>query len=273
MKIAWATDIHLNFVDEATLLEFCRGIRESGAEAVLIGGDIAEASDLEKWLRFLEQKLERPVYFVLGNHDYYGGDIATVRRCVQTLGSDLLRWLPSVGIVALTTRTALIGHGGWGDGRLGEFAPAEVLLNDYLLIADLLESAGGPSRSSFLKNKDELKTKLQQLGDDAANTLRPTLEEAVERFSEVIVLTHVPPFRESCWYEGKISSAKWLPSFTCKAMGDLLLEAARTNPDCRITVLCGHTHGEGETRVLPNLCIQTGAAQYGTPDFRVLEVK
>jgi hypothetical protein len=189
------------------------------------------------------------------------------------MDSDLLFWLPHVGHIALTRNTALVGHGGWGDARLGVFSPTEILLNDYLLIADLLESAGGPSPSSFMRNIGGLEKKLQLLGDEAADTLRPALTEATERFPEVIVLTHVSPFRESCWYDGKISNAKWLPGFTCKAMGDLLAESARVRPSCQITVLCGHTHGGGESRVLSNLYVKTGSAQYGRPDFRIIEVK
>ncbi len=44
--------------------------------------------------------------------------------------------------------------------------------------------------------------------------------------------------------------------------------------DRQMTVLCGHTHGGGETEVLPNLRVLTGAAVYGEPKVqRVLEVE
>ena len=80
-----------------------------------------------------------------------------------------------------------------------------------------------------------------------------------------MVLTHVPPFREACWHEGRISDDNWLPHFTCKAVGDALLEAMAAAPDHRMTVLCGHTHGGGEAQVLPNLRVLTGDARYGQP--------
>ena len=45
------------------------------------------------------------------------------------------------------------------------------------------------------------------------------------------------------------------------------------NPDRRMTVLCGHTHGEGEASVPPNLTVLRGGAEYGEPKVqRVLEV-
>jgi hypothetical protein len=77
--------------------------------------------------------------------------------------------------------------------------------------------------------------------------------------------THVPPFRESCWHEGQVSNDDWLPLFTCKAVGDVLVEAMAAAPDQKMTVLCGHAHGGGEAEILPNLRVLTGGARYGNP--------
>jgi Icc protein len=33
-------------------------------------------------------------------------------------------------------------------------------------------------------------------------------------------------------------------------------------------VLCGHTHGEGDINILPNLRVVTGGARYGAPIFQ-----
>ena len=71
-RIAWLTDIHLNFLKEsAQRSEFFQHVRRTEAHAVLIAGDIAEAHDLVETLILIDDQLERPVYFVLGNHDYY----------------------------------------------------------------------------------------------------------------------------------------------------------------------------------------------------------
>ncbi len=46
------------------------------------------------------------------------------------------------------------------------------------------------------------------------------------------------------------------------------------HPDREMTVLCGHTHGEGEAQILPNLKVLTGGAEYGKPKVqRVLAVE
>lgn len=261
MQLAWATDIHLNFVSRREAAAFCQTIEASGADAVLIGGDIAEAHDVEDWLRFLEQQLERPIYFVLGNHDYYGGSIARVRERIaaRAEASRWLCWLDTADVVQLTESTGLVGHGGWADGRRGDYANSRVLLNDYLLIAEL----------SGL-DRETRRSKLMALGDEAAAHVRRALPSALDRFSHVVLLTHVPPFREACWHEGRISTDDFLPHFTCQAVGDVLLEIMRPRPDRTLTVLCGHTHGEGEARPLPNLCVRTGGAVYGRPALQPL---
>ena len=87
MKLAWATDVHLNFVSDSETARFCERIAQSEAEALLLGGDIGEAADLEGTLALLATTLRRPIYFVLGNHDYYGSDVQTVRDSVRALTS------------------------------------------------------------------------------------------------------------------------------------------------------------------------------------------
>ena len=272
MKLAWATDIHLSHASEAVDETFCADISDSGAEAVLLGGDIAEANNIETWLHFVSDRVRRPIYFVLGNHDYYGSDIATVRERMRTLDASCAIWLPRAGVVELSEHTALVGHGGWGDARFGNFdEPA--LLNDYFVIRDLRESTGDGHPLAVLNNLPALKRKLGELGDEAAQALLPFYRDALERFDEVLVLTHVPPFREACWHEGHISNDAWLPGFTCKAMGEMLSEGARDFPDTEVTVLCGHTHGSGEARISENLLTITGEARYGAPGFRIVNVK
>jgi Icc protein len=81
----------------------------------------------------------------------------------------------------------------------------------------------------------------------------------------VIVLTHVPPFRDACWHEGRISEEDGLPHFACRAVGERLVAVARANPERTITVRCGHTHSGGVARILPNLVVYTGAAEYRKP--------
>jgi 3',5'-cyclic AMP phosphodiesterase CpdA len=265
-RLAWLTDAHLNFLGPDEAAAFVASMAESDADAFLIGGDLGDSRDLALHLNALHTALTpRPVYFVLGNHDFYGSSIASVRETVRRLCTACagLHWLPASGVVPLTDATCLVGHGGWGDGRCGHYWGLRVRLNDWRFIDELVGL-----------NDERRLEKLEALGDEAAGHFRSVLPEALARFAHVVVLTHVPPFREACWHEGRISDDDWLPHFTCKAVGDVLLAAMEARPDRRMTVLCGHTHGAGEAQMLPNLRVLTGGAEYGQPRVQgVIEVE
>jgi hypothetical protein len=204
------------------------------------------------------------LYFVLGNHDFYRGSISGVREKMQALCAACpnLHWLPDAGVVPLTETTCLVGHDGWGDGRLGDYWDSQIELNDWELIEDFTR-LGKQARFA----------KLNELGDEAAEHLRKILPNALDGYRNVIVVTHVPPFHDACWHDGRISDDFWLPHFTCKAVGDVLVEAMRAHPDNQMTVYCGHTHGAGEAEILPNQRVSTGGAVYGNPEVqRVIEV-
>src|SRR5262245_13897401 len=131
MRLAWATDIHLNFLSPAQARSFYCKVGETAPDAVLLSGDIAEAPSVERYLLEMAEHLQRPLYFVLGNHDFYGGSIQDVRARMAALSAEhrWLRWLNVAGVVPLTEETALVGHDGWADGRLGRGADSPVLLN------------------------------------------------------------------------------------------------------------------------------------------------
>jgi Icc-related predicted phosphoesterase len=264
MRAIWLTDLHLNFAAAGPRREFYQSLRACAADAILLGGDIAEAPSLAQYLAELEAATEQPIYFVLGNHDFYGSSFAAVRREVRTLvkSSERLIWLTEAGVVALSQTTGLIGHDSWADGRLGDGAASGVMLNDFLLIQELRTNS-----------QAELFDRLGEIGDRAAREAEANLCEALRRYRRVIFLTHVPPFREACWHEGRISDSDFLPHFTCKAMGDMLVRRMEEHPDCELTVLCGHTHGQGAVRVGQNILVRTGGAEYGRPAIQnVLEV-
>ena len=243
MRLAWLTDLHLNFVTPGHVDRLCRAVREAGADAVLLGGDIAEAPDVEEQLEGLGPEraagLLRP-----GQPRLLPGEHRPRPRRGRGLCARVprLHWPPASGVIELTTETTLVGHDGWADGRFGDYERSEVFLNDYLLIEEL---AGLDENERLLR--------LNALGDEAAAHFRAVLPGALARSRRVIVLTHVPPFREACWHRGRVSDDAWLPHFACKAVGEVLVEAMASHPECEMTVLCGHTHSAGEAQVLPNL--------------------
>ena len=263
-RLVWLTDVHLNFVDLDRVGLLLDQIDQQQPDAVLISGDIAESHDVGDWLLQIDDRLSVPVYFVLGNHDYYRSSIARVREAVGRLCGDRTRlhFLTTAGAISLSPQTAVIGHDGWCDARAGDYETSTIVLNDYLLIEELR----GISRH-------ERREILQRLGDEAADHIRGRLLEALPNHLHVILLTHPPPMREACWYQGRTADDNWAPHFTCAAMGHAILEIMPGFPDRRLTVLCGHAHSPGVYRPRENVEVITGGAEYGDPRIvRVLEV-
>jgi 3',5'-cyclic AMP phosphodiesterase CpdA len=263
-RVVWLTDLHLNFLELRQTEEFLARVAAQHPDRVLIGGDIAEGPSLAGHLERIATRLACPVYFVLGNHDFYFGSIKRVREAVQELCTSHanLVYLTSAGAVSLSARTGLCGHDGWADARLGDYERSLVMMNDYRLIEEL---AG--------VNKRDRWPMLKAMGDEAARHVEAVLPAALAEHEEVLFLTHVPPLREACWYQGQISNDEWLPHFTCLAVGEAILRIMRDYPRHRLTVLCGHTHSPGEARPLDNVRILTGGAEYGSPQIqRVFEV-
>lgn len=255
-RLAWLTDIHLNFLQMPSCAEFLDHVSRQDVDAVLISGDIAEGRTLDTYLTLIDRRLPCPVYFVLGNHDFYYSSVSATRYLARSIAnlSERLHWLTDGMIVELTETTGLIGHDSWADGRIGGYFNSTVLMTDYLIIDEL---ARADSLTRYRK--------LNELGDECAAYLREQLPVALRRFEHVILLLHVPPFREACWHEGHISEDEFLPHFTCQAAGDTLMDIMAQHPAKQLTVLCGHSHGQGTVRIRDNLLVKTGNAVYGAP--------
>ncbi len=260
MKLAWLTDIHLNFLEIEERNSFYEKILQSGSDAILITGDIAEAPSLAGMLNEILAYINKPIYFVLGNHDYYRGGIQDVREGIIELSQSNpeLFWLGASGIQKLDKSTILLGQDAWADGRLGDFPNSRVALNDSRLITDLFDAK--------LLGRFKLLEKMQQLADIDANRLENDLLKAIDyKPRKILVLTHVPPFKEACTYQGRMSDDDWLPFFSSKATGDVLERTAERNQDIEFLVLRGHTHGKADVQILNNLTVNS------IPQFFVLD--
>ncbi len=255
-RIVWITDIHLNFLSADQVAELMQRVQQETPDGILVGGDIGEADSVAALLDALATAWTCPIYFVLGNHDFYGGSIPRVRDEVTaeaasranlnylTVQTHPLELAPGVG---------LIGHDGWADARAGDYVRSLVMMNDYRLIEELRDL-----------DKSSRRLELQRLGDEAGDHIETLLMAAVKEFNEVILLTHVPPFREACWYDGRLSDDEWVPHFSCMAVGHAIRDIMSRYPGKQLTVLCGHTHGSGTCQPLANVNVTTGFAEYGT---------
>lgn len=263
-KIAWLTDIHLNFLEPEARKVFYQRVADTHADTILITGDISEATNVCELLTEFNTVADKDIYFVLGNHDYYRGNVTKVRREIHQLcnKNKKLHWLGKPEIIELANKTILIGHDGWADTRYGDFDHSPVVLNDSRYIAELFQA------SSLGKTK--LKKEMQRLADADATMLEKTLREAIIKNNpnKIIIGTHVPPFKECCLYRGNPSDENWQPFYSSKATGDVISTAAKNYPAMNFLVLCGHTHTKYTIKPLANLEVRVGGAEYYRPEVQ-----
>jgi hypothetical protein len=229
-----------------------------------VTGDTSIALHLIADLEFLADAAARPLYFVLGNHDHYGGSVAGVRDAVLALAGRRreIQWLPPAGVVALDHETVLVGVDGWADGRYGDPLATPLVLNDDRRIGEI---AAPQTRAGKLVVK-------RALADADANRLDLLLGRAVATARHVVIATHVPPFPESLPKSGKLSHPGWLPLLVCGATGAVIRKAAAAHPEHTFLVLCGHAHAAADVWIAANLRCVVAGARYGEPGVRTIEV-
>src|SRR5690606_15560009 len=97
VRATWLTDIHLNFMRPLALRAFYERVQREQPDVLLVTGDIGEADSVARFVD--ELGAIAPVYYVLGNHDYYRSSVAEVRARVPA------GWLGAMHPVQLTERT------------------------------------------------------------------------------------------------------------------------------------------------------------------------
>lgn len=282
-RLVWVTDIHLDHLKDVTMTPygaekryseakvkaFCDKVLVRKPDSVLITGDISIAPMIDTHLQWLETHLPRvPIYFVLGNHDYYDGAIWEVRQRIQAKfngTSSRAIWLNTQGVVPLTEKTALVGHDGWYDGGYSDWFKSRLVMAEYHITQEFR-----------LKRPEVVYEKLQELAQGCADHIDKHVNEAAKTFSNVLFGTHVPAFRNNSRAPNRqLSDSSWLPNMSSKKAGDALVRVAMAHRGTNITCLSGHTHTPWEETYLPNLKEITGASDYGNParSIRVLEVE
>lgn len=255
------SDCHLNFLHMGANEVFLDSVlaHVGPGNALVITGDIGEAPNVQTLMEIWKIRMEAQgseLYFVLGNHDFYRGSIENVR---DRIGNGILKtnWLRTCGVVQLGENTALVGDDGWYDGGYDDWFRSKVDMNDYYLIKEI----------GIKVDRKKKFRKIQQLSQESADHVYKTGTEALKTNSNLIIATHVPPFREAAIYNGKESDPDWMPHFSSKRMGDAIRKLSQENPLGNITVLCGHTHGEGTCQPESNVICYTSKAEYYLPEI------
>lgn len=259
-NLAWVTDVHLNFLMPEERVVFYQTFKHHDIDAVLITGDIAEAPSLRALLTEFSCYINKPIYFVLGNHDYYRDSVENVHKLVLDLceKNNLLHWLGKPELITLGDKEILIGLDGWADARYGNFANSPIRFNDSYLIKDL----------RLAQNSADLQRRMQKLADSDVENFSKILYTALTYHpKKIIIATHIPPFAECCRYYGSPTHPYWHPFLSSKATGDILSQTARQYPQTQFLVLCGHTHMAYRTKI-KNIEVWVGKAEYANPELQ-----
>jgi len=257
MKLLWLTDIHLDSASPTSQDMFYQSLREAEFDSAVITGDISIARLLDDHLAELARSCApRNLYFVLGNHDFYGASFDQVDRMVDACCHKHanLHHLGQGEIVRLGPDSALIGHRGWADGRAYGGRRTARRFPDQDGIRDLR------FRSTFFSFR-----KTEQLGRESGTYFRRVLPYALTSYRNVLIATHVPPFAKAVRFSGQQCDLMSLPHYVNASAGSVILRIGEQFPKTEITVLCGHTHHKATAKIASNIKVVAGRARKGSP--------
>lgn len=265
-KLLWLSDLHLDLSSDEFKSRFFGKLKALPYDCVVITGDISNGRQLASHLDELaEVCAPRPVYFCLGNHDFYESTFAAVNHEVELAcrRHGNLNFLGNGEILPIGRDTAIVGHGGWADGRAGWGKRTIIESRDHHSIGDFKNLS-----------KDEVFDRMEMLGQESARYFRRVLPYALSCYSEVIIATHVPPFQSvTLQHHGKECGRTHLPHYSNSCAAGPVLAIVRKYPGRRATLLCGHTHHSAR-KTFDNLTVCVAGAQRGRPAIQgVLEVK
>jgi Icc protein len=269
MKIAWVTDPHFNFVNEKEIHQFVESINTINPDCVVITGDITDARLLNGTLELIRNTLDIPVYFNLGNHDFYHGSFEDIRKMVSKKCKDskILNYFGTSGIIQIDEKTCMFGEDCIGDGKNGDFQhslKSEVFLNDYRYINEL---AG----YTFAADWIGLEKELNRRGEESAKMVQWYLDEAIRKgFTDLYMFTHVPVFPSVCRHQKSQSDERWTPHYSCKSVGDVVEKFMKEHPECHIQIFSGHTHTSAIKQMTENICCTVGGAEYSDPKIQMI---
>lgn len=249
-KYLWLTDPHVKPWNRHKLLN---NILDVSPHAVFATGDLTYGPNLLSTLDYFGDRIGRPFYFVLGNHDYHGSSIDEVHKEVRKLccKHKNLIWMTEAGIIPINDEVAVIGAEGWYDVRLGN--PQFIKYTfDWMLTSDFKD----------LPNWDARMEKFKELSDASATHLSKQLEKAAEDYNTIYLLTHFPPWKEANRDVGTIMEKFWLPYNVNTALGVKLEKVMLDRKKRKLMVLCGHTHTPVNIHVSRNIECRVGRAGY-----------
>lgn len=268
MKLTLCTDIHLNFLEIDAITKFSDTVFRAGSDAVLITGDISEADKLSHHLKIFAAIVDKPIYFVLGNHDYWHDGFSQAAEAMGQLSKDNpdIVWLQDRGVVPLTPNTALIGVDGWYDAGYGDWMQGALFMNDWNYIKDFASMKIPGTYGGGRPDMGAIISLCRHKASQDASKAEHFIEKAFETHDHVIFATHVPPWLAVAMHRGKNTEFNVQPYYISRTMGNMLEHVMGKQPAGKtLDVFCGHTHSKAEALIAANLKATCLGAEYGHP--------
>ncbi len=206
MKLQYFSDLHLEFGDLS--------LEQTDADVAIAAGDIGVGLEGMRWLT----GFDKPVIYVLGNHEYWGQDYTDfIDQVWQESSGTNVYFLENESVIIDDVR--FVGCSLWTDYGYENAQIMDVALggmNDFRYISD----NGAPLEPIRL-----LETHRQSV-----NWLTEVLEQPFK--GKTVVVTHHAPSMKS-WHRGITDSYRFC---YCSDLENLLLS---TRPDLWVH---GHTH-------------------------------
>ena len=260
--ILWCSDTHFNFLRSTdAVLRFGKYMRKQNpdAKAMVITGDISDGRDVVNHLKELADGFDKPIYFVLGNHDYYHSSFEEIDAAVDKLvkEDERLIWLNKTSLIQMND-VPIVGCNGWYDLRYGN--SQRFGMRDYDVILDL----------SLLQQMPKLLVEtIRAKADYEAGVLMRNAVQAIQRSyaDTIIVCTHVSPYKGASYHERRLGEDDSVGCFSSLATCKVLNTLAEKYDDKTFLVLCGHSHNPAIYKHSHNIHVYCGRAEYGNPEF------
>lgn len=250
-KYLWLTDTHLLPYNRRKMLNSILDRKPAG---VFLTGDISNSSQtLIGDLTFLGERVGRPLFFVMGNHDRHFSSFAKTNQAVRELCQrhpNLIR-MDEAGIIPLNEHTCVIGAEGWYDAKRGDTRFLKITFDHFLI-----------DEFRVLPSMEAKIEMFRALAKKSAEQLSSLLEEAMETYKTVFLLTHFPPYPEADRAQGSLMEAFYRPYNTNNVLGEKLEEVMAKYKKRHLIVLCGHTHSPVQIFRSRNIEVRVGRGSY-----------
>lgn len=256
MRAVWVTDPHLDHLrHRPTVLKAFVEMLRADSDCLIISGDISTHSEVDLFVTFAKA-YGKPIYFVLGNHDYWGGSFDETHKQMRRLCRENpnMIWLDHSGPVEIAPGVEVTGVDGWYDAQFGSWRDSSFHMVDWHSTRDFMG-----------KDLVDIVATCRGIARGFSVAARIKLEAAKAR--RVFFVTHVPPYQQSAMHQGRPSERTALPWYTSKILGEALSDWAEANPERNLITLCGHVHSPSEFEEQPNHIVHCGIAAYGTPQI------